>query len=94
MEPNNELKEVEVLEIETIQAIFKGQKETVIRLFSKVEELFTKGSEFTRSLIANKFVYPLSQLLEMNYSWGKEYLNLFPHRLKAEYFRQIYSTGV
>lgn len=91
---NINAKEIEDLELETLNAIFKGQKDKVKKLFSKTESLYIKGSEHTRSLIANKFILPLSQLLERNYSWGREYLNLFPKQLKAEYCRQIYSSGI
>jgi hypothetical protein len=91
---NNDCNDYEALELETLDAIFKGQKEKVKALFSKVEDHFTPGSEYTRSLISNKFIFPLSQLLEMNYSWGREYLNLFPKQLQAEYCRQINSSGL
>ncbi len=80
---NINAKEIEDLELETINAIFKGQKDKVKKLFSKTESLYIKGSEHTRSLIANKFILPLSQLLERNYSWGREYLNLFPETTES-----------
>ncbi len=89
-----ETKEIEELELETIEAIFKGQKEKVKKLYDKAENLFSKGSDYTRSLISNKFIFPLTQLLEMNYSWGREYLNLFPVQLRSEYCRQINSSGI
>lgn len=91
---NIEVSEIEVLAFETIDAIFKGQKEKVKKLYAKSENLFEKGSDYTRSLISNKFIFPLSQLLEMNYSWGQEYLNLFPSKLKVEYSRQINSSRI
>ena len=91
---NTDVQEIEDLEIETLNAIFKGQKDKVKKLYGKVEHLFVKGSDYSRSIIANKFIFPLSQLLEMNYSWGREYLNLFPSQLKAEYCRQINSSGI
>jgi len=86
--------EIEALELSTLQAILKGQNDKVLTLYNKVERLFKKGNEYTRSLIATRFIRPLSMLLEMNYSWGREYLTMFPAALKAEYRRQIYSTGV
>lgn len=91
---NLDAKETEDLELETLDAIFKGQKVKVKKLYGKTERLFNKGSDYTRSLIANKFIFPLTQLLEMNLSWGREYLNLFPTQLKVEYSRQIYSSGI
>lgn len=91
---NTDVQEIEELELETLDAIFKGHKEKVKKLYSKAERLFIKGSDRSRSMIANKFISPLSQLLEMNYSWGREYLNLFPQHLKAGYCRQINSSGI
>ncbi len=91
---NVNAKEIEDLELETLDAIFTGHQSNVKKLYSRAEQLFINGNEFTRSLIANKFITPLSQLLEMNYSWGRQYLNLFPSHLKAEYCRQIISSGL
>lgn len=91
---NTHARDIEDLELETLHAIFKGQKEKVKKLYGKAEHLFIKGNNYTKSIIANKFIFPLSQLLEMNYSWGSEYLNLFPQQLKAEYYRQINSSGI
>ena len=54
---NMDAKEIEDLELETLDAIFKGQKEKVKKLYGKTERLFNKG-------------------------------------LKAEYSRQIYSSGI
>jgi hypothetical protein len=87
-------KEIEDMGIKTLNAIFRGHREKVKRLYGRVEMLFVNGNEFTRSLIANKFIFPLAQLLEMNYSWGREYLNLFPQQLKAEYCRQVNCSGI
>lgn len=93
-EHKSEFQKIQQLELETIQAIFEGQKKKVLSLYAKAEQLFQKGGSYTRSLISNTFILPLSQLLEMNYSWGKEYLVLFPQQLKQEYCRQIYSSGI
>jgi hypothetical protein len=88
------VKEIETLETETLNAILKGQKETVKSLFSKAELLFREGSASTRSLVTNKFIFPLSTLMEMNYSWGKQFLDIMPKNLKHEYCSQIYSSGI
>lgn len=93
-EQKKELQEIKDLEAKTIDAIFKGQKKKVISLYGKMEQMFNKGTGYTRSLISNKFIFPLSQILEMNYSWGKRYLTLFPQQLRTEYCRQIYSPGI
>ena len=89
-----DVQEIEDLELETLNTIFKGQKDKVKNLYGKIEHFFVKGSDYTRSIIANKFIFPRSQLLEMIYSWGREYLNLFPLQLKAECCRQINSSGI
>lgn len=91
---NIDAKMIDDLGQETIDAILADQPEKVKKNYSKVENLFVKGSDYTRSLIINKFIFPISQLLEMNYSWGREYLNLFPQQLKAEYCQQINSSGI
>ncbi|ADY52141.1 hypothetical protein Pedsa_1582 [Pseudopedobacter saltans DSM 12145] len=93
-EQKSEFEKIQQLEVEALDAIFKGQKKKVVSLFGKAEQLFQKGSSYTRTIISNTFILPLSQLLEMNYSWGKEYLILFPKQLKQEYCRQIYSSGI
>lgn len=90
----SEARQIEDLEVETLQAILQGHKEKVVSLYKQVEHIYNKGSDYTRTLIANKFIFPLSQLLEMNYSWGKVYLKLFPGQLKTEYYRQINSSGI
>lgn len=82
MEPKSEFQKIRELEIETIQAISKGQQKKVLTLFGKAEHLFKKGSNYTRSIISKKFILPISQLFETNYDWGKGYLNLLSQQLK------------
>lgn len=94
IEKKNEVQHIADLEAKTIQAIFNGQPEIVLTLHAKVEQLFNKGSDYTRSIISTRYILPLSQLLEMNYSWGKQYISLFPKQLQTEYCRQIYSSGI
>lgn len=89
----NQAGEIEGLEAATVRAIISGQRQKVMRLYDRVERLFTTGDRYTRSLIANKFIFPLSQLLEIHHSWGRAYLRRFPAQLRAEYRRQIYSSG-
>lgn len=86
--------EIEALGLETINAIYQGQNGKVKQLYRKVERLLVNGSDHSRSLIATKFVLPISHLLEMNYSWGQEYLKLFPERMRAEYYRQVNTSGI
>ncbi|MCC6540861.1 MAG: hypothetical protein IT225_01435 [Flavobacteriales bacterium] len=86
--------EIEALGSETLKAIYQGQTDKVVQLYGKVELLLKNGSDLSRSLIATKFVLPISRLLEMNYSWGKEYLKLFPELLRMEHYRQVNATGL
>lgn len=90
----NLIQEIKALEKEALQAILERKQKKVIQLYKKVEGIFRKGDNSTKVIISNMFISPISHLLEMNYSWGKEYLQLFPKKLKAEYYRQIYSTGI
>lgn len=91
-EQNKELLKIRELEQQTLKAIFEARTKTVVKLYEKAEQLFIKGTSFTRLVIANEFIDPLSRLLEMNYSWGKQFLQLLPQQLKAEYRKQLYST--
>lgn len=91
---NTDAKKMEDFELKTLKAIFKGQKVKVKKLYGNVKHLFDKGRFYTRTFIANKFIFPLSQLLEINYRCGHEYLNLFPHQIKAEYCGQINLSGI
>lgn len=86
--------EIEQLERETSKAIRLDEKDKVIELFRKTELLFLAGSEYTKSLISNKFIFPISLFLEINYQLGKRYLDLFPDGLKKEYCRQIGASGI
>jgi hypothetical protein len=86
--------EIEHLEQETVKAIRLNQREKVIELFRKTEQLFLAGSEYTKTVISNKFIFPVSMILEINYSWGKSYLDLFPEGLKKEYCRQVGASGI
>ncbi len=89
-----EYKEIENLENRTIKAIFKGRRERVLRIYEKVEQMFITGGESTRSIIVMVYILPLTQHLELNFSWGKPYLDLLPKQLRVEYCRQINQSGL
>lgn len=89
-----EAKLIKDLERETHNAISARQDQRVKELLLKAELLFIQGRNHVRTLISNRYILPLSQWLEMNYSWGHKYLNLFPPQLKADYCRQINSSGI
>lgn len=88
------VEEIEKITMETLQFIQNGESSQVKVLYKKVEKLFKKGNDYSQSLIANKFIYPLTSLLEMNYSWGSTYLTMLPISLKKEYHSQIYASGI
>lgn len=88
------VEEIEKITMETLQSIQNGESSQVKVLYKKVEKLFKKGNDYSQSLIANKFIYPLTSLLEMNYSWGSTYLTMLPISLKKEYHSQIYASGI
>lgn len=89
-----EIEEIEKIEHETLNAILIGQTQKVKSLYLKIETMFNQGGDYTKSLIANKFIFPISSILERNYEWGKEYLELFPKNLRLEYLRQINSSTI
>lgn len=94
MKTKNELNLIQRLEVKTLKAILNGQQNNVLQLFKKVEQLFVDGGNYSKTIISNSYILPLTRLLEMNYSWGREYLMLFPEQLKREYYKQVYSTAI
>jgi hypothetical protein len=94
MKQKNELQVIQVLVDDTLRAICKDQREKVIRLYAKTEQLFNKGTDYTRSLITSIFILPLSQYLALRHNQGKEYLNLLPTQLQSACHRQINSPCI
>ncbi|MDA3613818.1 DUF7674 family protein [Polluticaenibacter yanchengensis] len=94
MDDKSAIQKIQQLTAKTLRAICGGEKKNVSDLYAQVEQLYGKGSSYTRSIISTTFILPLSQFLEMNDKAGKAYLNLLPTELNEEYRRQIYSTGV
>ncbi len=86
--------EIDSIEQQILDSIHKGDVENVKQLYGTMECHFQKGSEYTKDLIANRFLHPLTSLLEMNYSWGKQFLDIMSKNLKHEYCSQIYSSGI
>lgn len=85
---------LEVLTLNALDSIQNGDDEKVVKLFNKANAIFQKGNAYTQSLVANVFICPLTNLLEMNYSWGVRYLKMLPIPLKNEHRNQIYSSGI
>lgn len=94
MEDKSAIQKIRQLATTTLRAIREGEKKKVSDLYAQVEQLYGKGSSYTRSIISTTFILPLSQFMEMNDNAGKAYLTLLPTQLSEEYRRQIYSPGV
>lgn len=86
--------ELEQIAIETYSFMQEGDDEKVVKLLDRVNLLFQKGTTVTQNLVANSFILPLTNLLEMNYSWGMRYLKILPHYLKKEHHNQVYATSL
>lgn len=89
-----EMQRIDALEKDTISAINQEDTECIKQLFSEAENMFINGTEFTKSLISNLYILPVTQILEMYFLWGKQYLGLLPKNLKEEYKRQINLTCI
>lgn len=89
-----EVDEIVAIERATLEAIARGNRKRVISLFRKAEKIFSKGTEYTRDVVSNHFLFPLSQMLSLPHANGSEYLTLLPTQLRAEYCRQINARGI
>ena len=86
--------ELEQITLEALDCIQNGDDEKVVKLFSKVNSIYQKGTVYTQNLVANVFICPLTSILEMNYSWGCRYLKMLPIPLKNEHSQHIYTSGI
>ncbi len=80
--------------LDTLDSMQNGDDEKVVNLLEKVNSIFQKGNTYTKNLVSNLFICPLTILLEMNYSWGGRYLKMLPAQLKVQYRHQIYTSGI
>ena len=75
----------------TKTAIVKGNIERAKKCLAVAERLFLTGSNETQNAIANVYVFSVSTFMEFRHC---SISNLFPKSLKAEYLKQINTSGI
>ena len=75
----------------TKTSIITGNISRAKKCLALAERLFNTGSNETKNVITNVYVFSVSSFLELRYC---NISNLFPKSLKAEYIKQINSPGV
>jgi hypothetical protein len=75
----------------TKNAIISGNINRAKKCLALAERLFETGSNETRSVISNVYVFSVSSFMELRHC---SISNLFPKSLKAEYIKQINTSGV
>ncbi|MFL9829756.1 hypothetical protein ABS764_02735 [Flavobacterium sp. ST-87] len=75
----------------TKSAIVSGNIVRAKKCLALAEKLFATGSSETKNAISNVYVFSVSTFMELRHC---NISNLFPQSLKAEYLKQINSSGV
>ena len=75
----------------TKAAIISGNIVRAKKCLALAERLFATGSYETKNAISNVYVFSVSTFMELHHCTIS---NLFPETLKAEYLKQINSSGV
>lgn len=75
----------------TKSAIISGNIVRAKKCLALAERLFANGSYETKNAIANVYVFSVSTFMELRHC---NISNLFPQALKAEYLKQINTSGV
>ena len=75
----------------TKSAIISGNKKKKKKCLAIAEQLLGTGSYETKSAISNVYVFSVSTFMELRHC---SISNLFPQALKAEYLKQINTSGV
>jgi len=75
----------------TNKAIISGNISRAKKLLAIAENLLETGSNETKNVISNVYVYSVSSFMELRHC---SISNLFPKTLKAEYIKQINATSV
>lgn len=75
----------------TNKAIISGNISRAKKLLAIAENLLETGSNETKNVISNVYVYSVSSFMELRHC---SISNLFPKALRAEYIKQIYATSV
>ena len=75
----------------TKRAIIAGNINRAKKCLALAERLLTTGSNETKIAISNVYLFSVSSFMEMRHC---NISNLFPKSLKAEYIKQINTSGV
>ena len=75
----------------TKSAILTGNIVRAKKCLALAEQLLITGSSETKNAITNVYVFSVSTFMEMRHC---SISNLFPQSLKAEYIKQINTSGV
>lgn len=75
----------------TKAAIISGNIVRAKKCLALAERLLATGSYETKNAISNVYVFSVSTFMELHHCTIS---NLFPKKLKAEYLKQINSSGV
>ena len=75
----------------TKKAIISGNISRAKKLLRVAENLLETGSNETKNVISNVYVYSVSSFMELRHC---SISNLFPKALRAEYIKQINATSV
>jgi hypothetical protein len=75
----------------TKTAIITGNIVRAKKCLAMAERLFATGSNETKNAISNVYVFSVSSFMELRHC---SISNLFPKSLKAEYIKQINTSGI
>ncbi|WP_100433661.1 hypothetical protein [Flavobacterium sp. 1] len=75
----------------TKTAIITGNINRAKKCLGLAEQLFESGSSETKNAITNVYIFSVSSFMELRHC---SISNLFPKSLKAEYIKQINTSGV
>lgn len=75
----------------TKTAIVSGNIVRAKKCLAIAEQIFITGNYETKNAISNIYVFSVSTFMELRYC---SISNLFPQSLKAEYLKQINTSGV
>jgi hypothetical protein len=75
----------------TKMAVITGNITKKKKCLALAERLFSTGSNETKNAISNVYVFSVSSFMELRHC---NICNLFPKSLKAEYIKQINTSGV
>jgi len=87
----NVYKQAERFAAITKTAIILGNITRAKKCLSVAESLFVSGTKETQNAITNVYVFSISQFMELRHC---SISNFFPPLLKAEYVKQINTSGV